>query len=104
MANLALGDLCGWAKAQHDRPVMLGYRIFKINGQVANTVLLLKLPEYKRPIAEIQIESISGSSTSYSVSFELLPANADYPRPSYYRTTLPSIEQAILWIQDGQRH
>lgn len=84
---------------------MLGYRILKINGQVSNAVLLLlKLPEYKRPIAEIQIEFVPDSSPCYKTSFNFLPFNTDCPRPSYSKATLASIEQVILWIQDGQHH
>lgn len=56
MPSASLTELYQWVQLRLGQPMYLGYLMHKINGQEIDKVLiLLRLPESTRPVAELEI-------------------------------------------------
>lgn len=106
MTDITLRELYQWARAHLDQPIMLGYLLFKVNGQVPSRIfILLKMPDSERPNAEIEVESTQNADgvCVYKVVFHALPFNTKIPNPRRLRDEMQSQKQVIYWIKTGNR-
>lgn len=101
-----LQDIYNWARSQLDEPILLGYRLHKVNGQMPGCVLLLVRQAGARlPEAEIQIDYTPNQVTSYRTSFKYLPFTQtpmDIPRPEKLRLNFVSQQAVIHWLKTGR--
>jgi len=103
MTNDSLHELYSWARAHLDGPILLGYLLHKVNGQIPNTVLiLLRQPTSLRANAELEISYHPDRDLPYQVNFSPLPFHLNIPRPDRLRLAFESQQDVMRWIKTGQ--
>ncbi len=100
----SLDELCVWARAQINSYVMLGYQLYKVNGQIPGKVLiLLRESRSSRANVEIEVEHNPDRDSPYLAVFSPLPFNVGYPSPIQLRPTFNTQQEVIHWIKTGQK-
>lgn len=103
MINDSFYELYSWARAHLNRPVLLGYLLHKVNGQIPNSLfILLRQPTSLRASAELEIGYYPDRDLPYLVSFSSLPLQLDNPRPDQVRLSFQSQQAVMRWIKTGQ--
>lgn len=91
-----------WARAQLHQPLLLGYRLDKVNGQVPGSVfLLLRQAGSRLPNAEPEIR-YSDEGDHYQVVFSVLPFQTNLPRPDRLRPRFETPQGVMNWIKTGR--
>lgn len=102
MPPIGLTELYTWARAQLNQPLLLGYVLDKVNGQVPGSVfLLLRQAGSRLPNAELEI-SYSDERNHYQVVFSVLPFQSNLPRPDRLRPSFETPQGVMAWIKTGR--